>query len=312
MKIKVIFAIFAIFCIFLFYRNNFGEPCVVPSGSMESALIPGDVIWVNKFISANNPFKRFFYKNYNSDIDRTGQDFLVDRYDVIVFHSSANIKDHLVIKRVLAIPKDTLYIANDDIYINGQNVEQKDYYIQEYVSELSVNKTRTFIKHNDINAYKVFQLGSFTHLYLKVSEANKALNRGMVLVRSKENHFAYLSQPEEFYSIPNGSTPITIPARGDVVLLNDSTYQLYGSLLKNYEGRRIVRVHSNKFFEGVKQVTHIRFKNNYYYFVGDNRPNSLDSRTYGMVSESLIFGRATKILYNASNLHRILKDITQP
>lgn len=39
---------FLLFCICVFIRIVIGEPCVVPTGSMEPSLLGGDRLWINK------------------------------------------------------------------------------------------------------------------------------------------------------------------------------------------------------------------------------------------------------------------------
>lgn len=78
----------------------------IPSGSMEPTLVPGDRVLVNKL-------------SYDFHSVRTG--------DVIVFRrppadTSSNVGD--LIKRVIALPGQTIYVANCRVYINGKLLAQ--------------------------------------------------------------------------------------------------------------------------------------------------------------------------------------------
>lgn len=47
----------------------------------------------------------------------------------------------------------------------------------------------------------------------------------------------------------------------------------------------------------------------YYYVMGDNRENSLDSRVFGRIPEMAIVGKINRVLYSTNDWRRILKKI---
>lgn len=81
------------------------EARYVPSGSMLPTIQLGDRIIIDKF----------FYKHFGS----------IGRDDIIVFHATPSIqtKDDLV-KRVIALPGDTVQISGHKVLINGKQVSE--------------------------------------------------------------------------------------------------------------------------------------------------------------------------------------------
>jgi signal peptidase I len=53
-----------------------------------------------------------------------------------------------------------------------------------------------------------------------------------------------------------------------------------------------VKIENGKLFIDGKEMTQYTFKQNYYFMMGDNRHNSLDSRYWGFVPEDHIVGKA--------------------
>ncbi|MCR5625094.1 MAG: signal peptidase I [Lachnospiraceae bacterium] len=76
---------------------------IVDGSSMESNYNDGDNLFVEKVTK--------HFKN-------------PDRFDVIVFYPNPEENDDYYIKRVIGLPGETVQITGDDIYINGELLEE--------------------------------------------------------------------------------------------------------------------------------------------------------------------------------------------
>lgn len=103
----------------LFIRTFVVQAFKIPSGSMLPTLLIGDHLLVNKFV-------------YGVSLPFTGKTLLSfrepERGEVVVFRFP---KDRSIdyIKRVVAVPGDTLQVRDKQLYINGERVEDPHAYI---------------------------------------------------------------------------------------------------------------------------------------------------------------------------------------
>ncbi|HTL80963.1 MAG TPA: signal peptidase I [Bacteroidia bacterium] len=84
--------------------------------------------------------------------------------------------------------------------------------------------------------------------------------------------------------------PMTLPKKGVTVPLKKETIALYDRLIKVYEGNTLEEK-DGKFILNGQPATSYTFKQDYYWMMGDNRHNSLDSRYWGYVPADHIVGK---------------------
>ena len=88
--------------------------------------------------------------------------------------------------------------------------------------------------------------------------------------------------------------PLTIPAKGTVVQLTTENLPLYERIINVYEDNTL-RVKDGKIYINSELAKNYKFKMNYYWMLGDNRHNSMDSRYWGFVPEDHVVGEASFI-----------------
>ncbi len=265
----------------------------------------------------------------------------VKRNDVVVFNVPPRALNENVdypidlkinyIKRCVAQAGDTLVIKDRKVYTNGQLLENHPEVQYSYlvtsdgpINERNLSKLNLGPEDYQISGRQ--QDGSFVYMMWLTEERVDALKalpyiKGVTLQsRSDEDgllpyssYYEWDGNTSDADKIVSWSTdnfgPLWIPKEGATIPINDSTLTLYGATIKLYEHHEDVTIDNNTLTIDGKVLTEYTFKQNYYFMMGDNRHNSLDSRFWGFVPEDHIVGKAffiwLSIDRNASFLHKI-------
>lgn len=206
------------------------------------------------------------------------------------------------IKRCVGIPGDVLEVKNRQLIINGQplkNPENMQYRYQ-VISKDEINQRNLGKLGLDPEDYGMYgrtapdQVEYSMFLSAKKVEELKALP----FIKSVElPQINRESDPRIFaaskYSPWNGENfgPLTLPKEGMTIDINDSTLSIYGSTIRDFDHNKNVKIENGKLSIDGKEVTKYTFHQNYYFMMGDNRDNSLDSRYWGFVPEDHIVGK---------------------
>lgn len=102
--------------------------------------------------------------------------------------------------------------------------------------------------------------------------------------------------------------PITVPKKGWTVNLDSVTMPMYERAIRIYEGNTLEKSGNSWIINGQKTNSYT-FKMDYYWMMGDNRHNSLDSRFFGFVPEDHVVGKALFIWMSVKEQGSFLSKI---
>ena len=101
--------------------------------------------------------------------------------------------------------------------------------------------------------------------------------------------------------------PIIIPKKNQTIEISKENVDLYKKLIVDYEKNTLKTDKQNIYING-KNVSEYKFKQDYYWMMGDNRHQSEDSRIWGFVPNDHIVGKPIFIWFSIDGINDGIKN----
>ena len=305
------------------------EAYTIPTSSMEKSLLVGDFLFVSKvsygprvpntpiaFPLVHHTLPGTKIKAFSDIIQwpyyRMKGLGKIERNDCVVFNYPTDDiqyperpvdKKENYIKRCVGLPGDMLEIKESELYVNGDpQVKTEDMRTQfsHHVKTHRTGLNPKILLKNDITETETYApVSPYGDYILHLNEDNRSIVEQFANVKSVKRRVEpsgkrdaqVFPHTEYYYWNIDNFGPLSVPAKGATVELNTSNLAIYERIIEIYE-QNSLELKGDEIYINGELTTNYTFQMDYYWMMGDNRHNSLDSRYWGFVPEDHVVGKA--------------------
>jgi signal peptidase I len=284
-----------------------------------SSVKTGDIV-VFSFPHGDTVMTKAPTQDYYTHVRLNGRSRTVTLYGPLITRP-VDKKDNYV-KRCVAAPGDTLEVRDGRVWLNGQQEPQQAGVQYSYrvktngsqINSLVLEKMKVSVEEAVFDS----RLPGYTHLLLSdenVAQVKALPNVAEVAQNNDTYPPDYPDYPVSIFPFSTHYTwtrdnlgPLWVPAKGATVALTPDNLPLYERIITVYERNTLTVSDSTIYINGAA-TTSYTFRMDYYFMMGDNRHNSLDSRYWGFVPEDHIVGTPAMIWLSLDKNKRFPKNI---
>ncbi len=295
----------------------------VIDNSMDSTVAKGETLWFNKLSSPDyNDIVAFRHpetdsivasakeKNYYKMCRMYGGSW-VSKAEVV---KQDMHKRPIYLSRCVAVPGDVVEIRDNKLIVNkkespyGKPAKQMYYVVTDGLINPSILDTLGLSKSDiagEADYYEdflnVYRQRTKTYTAIKIftlsPKAAKKLQQISVIKKIEpvvlpKDHFEPTVFPfiKEDHWNESNLGPLLVPQKDKIIkFANVRVAEYYRRVIENYEGNTM-QIKGGKVFINGKEAKSYRFKQDYYFVIGDNRATKNDSRFFGFLPEDHVVG----------------------
>lgn len=300
------------------------EAYTIPSSSMEQTALTGDFILVSKLhYGARTPRTPLqvplTHQTLGSTNIRSYSDLVrlpsyrlpgfshVKRGDQVVFNYPVELDKPVdlrtyYIKRCVGLPGDTIVLENGALFVNQTLQPTYPGLQHRYYAAAKPGLDGMFFETHNVREFAPVSGGYLLHASAAAAASLRRLPNVYDVRRiTASKGVLDLNMYPRSISLPWNADyfgPLRIPRAGMQISIDSVSLAQYQHLIVYHEGHKDVRVEGDALWIDNNKVLTYTFLKDYYFVLGDNRHNSVDSRFWGCVPADHLVGKAVLTLFS--------------